>query len=208
MSIKENYYIEKIDKNIANKMVENFHYLHRKPQNKYSFGLFEKNTNELVGCIIYGTPASRSLQKGICGEEYANEVIELVRLWIDDKVGRNAESFLIGNTIKMIPNRIIVSYAEHGVGHVGYVYQATNWIYTGMSEKRTDVQIDGKTGGHARHICDQYGGQKNAREILGDRFKLIERPRKHRYIYFNCNKRDKKFFIGLLKYKINKYPKK
>ena len=29
--------------------------------------------------------------------------------------------------------KIVVSYADTSKGHVGYVYQATNFIYTGMS---------------------------------------------------------------------------
>lgn len=205
---KKDFYIKEIEKNIANEIVVNNHYLHRRPQNKYSFGLFCKNTNKLVGVCIYGTPPNRSLQIGICGKDFANEVIELNRLWIDDCIGKNAESFLIGNTIKMIKEKIIVSYAEKGVGHTGYVYQATNFIYTGLSAKRTDLKIKGvETKGHSRHISDKYGGQKKAREILGDKCELVERPRKHRYIYFNCDRKTKKNLMQQLKYKIESYPK-
>ena len=34
-----------------------------------------------------------------------------------------------------------------------------------------------------------------------------QRPQKHRYIFFNCNKRRKKELLNKLKYKILKYPK-
>lgn len=205
--IKDLYYIKEIDKKIAQEIHIKEHYLHRKAPCSYAYGLFEKETDKIVGVVLYGVPASRSLQKGICGEDYANQVGELTRLWVEDGTPKNVESFLIGNTIKLQGFKILVSFAECRQGHVGYVYQATNWLYTGLSAKRTDVVIDGKICGHPRHITDKYGGQKQAREILGDRFQLVPRPRKHRYIYFNCNKKEKKILMSKLRYKILPYPK-
>lgn len=107
--MKEKYKIQKISSRIANDIVVKNHYLHRKAQASYAFGLYEIHGNndglftsdKLVGCIIYGLPASPNVCRGICGEEYFNDVIELTRLWIDDCVGKNGESFLIGNTIKI-----------------------------------------------------------------------------------------------------------
>lgn len=209
MGIKDRYYIKEVNKSVAQEMCIKYHYLHRKAPCSYAFGLIDKLNNEIVGVVLYGVPTSRSLQKGICGEEYANLVGELTRLWVRDDVGKNAESFLIGNTIKKVRFKILVSYAECKQGHIGYVYQATNWIYTGLSAKRTDVKIDGEINGkHGRHLTDMYGGQKKAKEVLGDRFQLVERPRKHRYIYFNGNKRENKEYIKKLKYKTYDYPKK
>lgn len=205
--IKDLYYIKEIDKKMAQEIHIKEHYLHRKAPCSYAYGLFEKETDKIVGVVLYGVPASRSLQKGICGEDYANQVGELTRLWVEDGTPKNVESFLIGNTIKLQGFKILVSFAECRQGHVGYVYQATNWLYTGLSAKRTDVVIDGKVCGHPRHITDKYGGQKQAREILGDRFQLVPRPRKHRYIYFNCNKKEKKILMSKLRYKILPYPK-
>lgn len=205
MAIKEKYKIQKISSPIANDMVVRNHYLHRKAQASYAFGLYEiegeKNglfiSDKLVGCIIYGLPASPNVCRGICGEEYFNDVIELTRLWIDDCVGKNGESFLIGNTIKMLDKKIIISYSEPDFGHLGIVYQATNWIYTGLTEKRTNrVAIDGSTTKHNRHEC------KKKEDTI-----LIDRPRKHRYIYFNTDKREKRELIKKLKYKILPYPK-
>lgn len=185
-------------------MVVTNHYLHRKAQASHAFGLFEIDgnndglftTDKLVGCIIYGLPASPNVCRGICGEEYFGDVIELTRLWIDDCVGKNGESFLIGNTIKMLDEKIIISYSEPDYGHVGTVYQATNWIYTGLTEKRTNrVAMDGSTTKHNRHEC-----KKKENTVL------VDRPRKHRYIYFNADKRQKKELIKRLRYKVLPYP--
>jgi len=207
MGIKDKYYIKEISHKQAIEIVVKNHYLHRKAPCSYTFGLFDYSSNAIVGVIIYGIPASRSLQKGICGSEECNNVIELTRLWIDDSVGKNAESFLIGNTIPLIKKEILVSYAQDDMGHVGYVYQATNWIYTGLSDKHIQWRIEGISG-HSRHLFDSYGGINNAKEFLGDKLIKEERPRKHRYIYFNCNKKRKKELLSKLKYKIQNYPKK
>lgn len=198
MKLKDQYVIKPIPYKTAMELVIKHHYLHRKAQASYCFGLFSKDTDELVGCITYGLPASPNVCRGICGEEYFNDVIELTRLWIDDSVGKNAESFLIGNTLKLVDKNIIVSYAEPDHGHVGVVYQATNWIYTGLTAKRTNrVAIDGSTYKHNRHEC------MNKVDTI-----LVPRPRKHRYVYFNCNKRMKKALKNKLRYKILPYPKK
>lgn len=206
MNLKELYRIEEIDKKVAQQMVIEKHYLHRKAPCSYAYGLIHNITNEVMGVVMYGVPASRSLQKGVCGEHNAKYVGELTRLWIDDRVRANAESYLIGNTIKKQGFKILVSYAECRAGHVGFVYQATNWIYTGLSAKRTDWHIEGYEG-HNRHMFDEYGGINNAKKVLGDKMVKIQRPRKHRYVYLNCGKKEKKYLIKELKYKIEKYPK-
>ena len=201
--IKEKYTIRPISRAMAMRIVVEKHYLHRKCPCSVAFGLFEKE--KLLGVIIYGTPSSAPLRSGICGKDECMNVIELTRLWVDDAVGKNGESFLIGNTIPFVNKEIIVSFAEVEMGHLGVVYQATNWIYTGLSAKRTNWTIEGVKG-HAQTIGDKYKGQ-DIRAIFGDKFSLVDRPRKHRYIYFNCSKTRKKQLFKKLKYKIEAYPK-
>jgi len=207
MAIKDIYYIKKIEYKLAMDMVVTNHYLHRKTSCSYSFGLFETDTDKLIGTIVYGIPASRQLQKGICGPDEANNVIEITRIWIEDSTPRNVESYLIGNTLKLVPKDIVVSYAETDVGHIGYIYQATNFIYTGLSDRHVLWIIPGMANAHSRHLFDSYGGINKAHEALGDKMVATERPRKHRYIYFNCNKTRKKELIGKLRYRIQDYPK-
>lgn len=197
MSIKDLYYIKPIPRKIANDMIIEFHYLHRTANIRYSFGLFAKDTDELIGVITYGNPASPNVCRGICGEEEFHNVQELTRLWIKDGTPKNTESFFIANTIKFVKEEIIVSYAEPHEGHLGIVYQATNWIYTGLTAKRTNrVKIDGSTTKHNRSQC-----------YIKEGTMLVERPRKHRYIYFNCNRRRKKELLKKLRYEILPYPK-
>ena len=205
MGLKDTYYIEQIDYKTAMEIVVKYHYLHRKCPCSFAFGLKEKETDRIVGVVIYGTPSSAPLRKGVCGIEEASNVLELTRLWIEDGTPKNSESFLIGNTIKLVDKEIIVSYAEINEGHLGIVYQATNWIYTGLSAKRSNWVIEG-VDKHCQTIADKYTA-KELREKYGDKFKLVDRPRKHRYVYFNTSKTRKKVLLDKLKYKIENYPK-
>lgn len=204
----EGYSIEIIDYKTAMKVVIDNHYLHRKAPASFSYGLFNE-LGSLVGVIVYGKPASPTLCSGIAGKDESNNVIELTRLWIADITPKNAESFLIASTLKLLPKQydIIVSFAEIKAGHVGTVYQATNWIYTGLSTRRALWELDGNRDGHARHRFDQYGGEAEAKKILGDRLKKYYRPRKHRYIMFLGSKWRKRELMSKLKYEIKDYPK-
>lgn len=199
------YYIKRIDYKTAMNIVVKNHYLHRRAPCSFAFGLFNKSTNELLGVICYGTPSSSPLRQGICGYEEKNNVIELTRLWIADSTVRCAESFLIGNTIPLVDKEIIVSYAEGQQGHKGFVYQATNWIYTGLSAKRTDWTVEG-VNKHCQTLADKYTVVE-IREKFGDKFSIQPRPRKHRYVYFNCDKRRKKELLKKLRYPVSEYPK-
>ena len=207
MSIKDIYTIKPITYQEAMDIVVANHYLHRRAPCSFAFGLFENETNDIAGVIVYGTPSSSTLRAGLCGVEEKNNVIELTRLWIKDGTPKNTESFLIGNTLSRVNKEIIVSFAEIQQGHLGIVYQATNWIYTGLSAKRSNWTITG-INKHSQTIADKHTSAQ-LRQIYGEDFKLVDRPRKHRYIFFNTkSKKRKKELLSKLKYEIQPYPKK
>lgn len=206
VSVK-NYDIREITYREAMDMVVANHYLRRKAPAMFTYGMFDGDT--MIGCIVYGKPASPSLCVGICGPEESGNVIELTRLWISDVTPKNAESYLIGATLKMLPIEydIVVSYAEAGVGHIGVVYQATNFIYTGLSSKHVQWKIEGVKLGHERHQFDEHGGVNGAKEFYGDKMTRHERPRKHRYIMFRGSSKRRKELRGKLRYPVEPYPK-
>ena len=165
------------------------HYAKRLPGISFAFGLYDENS--LIGICTFGIPASNTLCEGVCGKEYKEHVIELNRLCLLNNE-KNQSSFLVANAIKLLPSpKIIVSYADAGQGHVGYVYQATNFLFTGTTKERTDMSSgDGK---HSRHAKDP-----SIRQF---------RSAKHRYVYIHGNKTMKKILLSKLKYKIEPYPK-
>jgi hypothetical protein len=200
---KSDWQIKPIDYKEAMDIVVRNHYLHRKAPCSFAFGLFKGDL--LHGVICYGTPSSAPLRRGIAGDEHTHNVIELTRLWVDDIVPKNGESYLIGNTLKLVDKEIIVSYADTSHGHLGTVYQATNWLYSGLSAKRTDWVVEGLDK-HSQTIADKYTAQE-LRDLYGDRFTLRVRPRKHRYIYINAKGKRRSNLIAALKYPLIPYPK-
>jgi hypothetical protein len=180
------------------------HYAKRIPQIMFAFGLYKEEI--LVGVVTYGIPASPSLCMGICGKEYSEKVLELNRVCLLDNY-KNEASFLVANSIKLLPKpSIVVSYADKAQGHVGYVYQATNFIYTGLSANRVDWAIKGMEHKHSKTISDGMS-LDNMKDKYGDDFYYVERSRKHRYIFFHGSKTDKKVMRSKLKYPVEAYPK-
>lgn len=165
------------------------HYAKRMPNIVHAFGLYENKV--LIGVVTYGIPASNNLCEGICGKDYKELVIELNRLCLLNNK-KNQSSFLVASSLKMLPKpKIVVSYADTAQGHVGYVYQATNFLFTGTTKERTDMSAG--NGKHSRHATDPSIRQN--------------RSAKHRYIYFHGTKTDKKLLQRNLNYDVLPYPK-
>ncbi len=185
------------DKNDIKDLILNYHYAHRMPSVSYAFGLYANN--ELAGVITFGQPASRSLQTGMFGVEYASKVIELNRLYIKDEVSqtqKNITSKFVAWSLKQLKelNLAVVSFADSGMNHIGGIYQATNFMYLGKTKARTD-RFSGFNK-HSRHY------DKNAKEVI-----RVYRTQKYKYLYLAMDKRNKKKFMKLLRYDILPYPK-
>ena len=158
-----NYSVQQIEYKDTKHLILNVHYAKRMPSISFAYGLFEEK--EFVGLVSYGSPASPSLCKGILGEEYRDQVLELNRLVLVNNK-RNEASYLVAQSLKLLPKpRCIVSYADTHQGHAGCIYQASNFLFTGTTKARTDIA--GKDGKHSRHH-------------LGDRTNRVYRSAKHR----------------------------
>lgn len=204
MSDLSGWTVDRIDNATAQKIVVDNHYLHRKAPCSAAFGLFDE-MGRLWGVVMYGTPSSSSLRAGIAGAEEANNVIELTRLWIHDDAPKNGESFLIGRSVRNAGKDIVVSFADTAQNHYGVVYQATNWLYTGLSAKRTDWTVEG-IDKHGHTWADKYSANE-MREMFGDKFTLQPRSRKHRYVFLNGSKARKRDLLAKLNYPVQPYPK-
>lgn len=201
----EGYEVRPIDYQTAMDVVIANHYLHRRCPCSKAYGLFEGD--ELMGVVTYGVPCSSTLLKGICGEEEMHNVYELNRLWIHPDVPKNAASYLVSHSMRQLDKEIIVSFADTSVGHVGYVYQASNFLYCGLSARFKDPKVRGME--HMHHATYAHGmTMRQVREKYGDEnVYYVERPRKHRYVYFNAPKKRRKALRRKLKYKVLPYPK-
>lgn len=175
---KAKYTFVPIDKHAATDMVVTHHYAHRKCPISWAWGVREGD--KLVGVLTVGKPVSWSVMCSLVGEtpeimktdehSRARDVYELNRLWCADGLPKNIESRFIGWCLrelkKIRPTLILVSYADGSKGHVGLVYQATNWNYTGQSLPFKDICVEGfgdyrsvpqsLRGGYV-YVCDVHG---------------------------------------------------
>ena len=175
----------------------NKHYEKRIPSISYSFGLYLDKI--LIGVCTFGSPPSNALCVGVCGKSNSGKVMELNRLCINDHDVKNLTSSFLSRCLKLIPNdKIIVSYADTSKNHNGYIYQATNWIYTGLSAKRTERYDENNPNKHSKTVTESM-----------DYYSLSvrDRPQKHRYIYFTGTKKQKNKNKTQLNYLILPYPK-
>jgi hypothetical protein len=203
------YDVRVIQSKEAYYLLLNVHYAKRIPSISYAYGLFRDG--RMVGVVTYGTPSSSPLRNGIAGKENASKVLELNRLCLEDNI-QNEASILVGRSLKLLPKpRIIVSYADTAQGHLGTVYQACNFTYTGLSAKRTDWKLKGMEHLHGATIADMSRGQTNRaqwmRDKFGDDFYLLERSRKHRYLYITGNKYERRDLTSQILYKQEPFPK-
>lgn len=205
--MKEDYSVESISYRDAMEIVIAKHYLHRKCPVSHAYGLIDRSTGEIVGVVTYGVSPSSTLLKGICGPDEAKNVYELNRLWVDDKVAKNGESYLVANSMKYLDREIVVSFADTSQGHVGIIYQAANFLYTGLSSKFRDPKVKGKENQHHATYANGLTNAQVIEKFGEDNVYFVDRPRKHRYIYFNCSKTKRKELIKKLRYKVIEYPK-
>lgn len=205
MNVPERYRVEPIGHSEVVEWIRSKHYARRMPGAvMHAFGLYEGHT--LVGVVTFGTPP-RHLNRGygLFGGEWEVDTYELNRLVVH-KLPPNALSYFVANALNSLPPPcVVVSYADPNAGHHGYIYQATNWIYTGRTT--THVKFIGPDGKeiHARTMVSRYGSAST--ENLPEGVTLGEVEGKYRYLYFVGSKRWKRLARKKMVYEEQPYPK-
>tara|TARA_R100000152_G_scaffold15400_1_gene7220 strand:+ start:27 stop:734 length:708 start_codon:yes stop_codon:yes gene_type:complete len=216
MSIPNDYTVQAIESSQTYEWFLYKHYAKRIPNISYSFGLYDRN-KFLKGVCSFAKPMSHTLVQGALGGKFTDTFLELNRLVVNDNLKKNTLSFFVSQSLMLLPKpQVVVSYADSSQHHHGYIYQATNWIYTGLSSKFTDYAVKGLEHMHHSSIEDSVGRYDkdkgiNKHQLLkkkyGDLLYKKERPRKHRYFYVLGNKKQRKEMIRNLAYKVKPYPK-
>ena len=170
---------------------------------------------KLIGVVLYGNPVGFRVVKSICEEFTDDDVLELKRLWIEDGYGKNIESYVISQTLKMLKkdspqSKVVISYADPGANHKGIIYRASNWLYQGNEIGAADAYMyrypNTNNWLSDRAIGEQLGtnGLRGVLDKIPD-MEYKKKLRKHRYIYFLCSKKEKKRLMGELKHPLISY---
>ena len=100
-----------------------------------AFGAYQ--FEKLIAAVAYG-PGGNSKTFSAIIEGFNNtNARELIRLWVHPDAPKNTASFTVSRSFKLLPKEVelIVSFADSGQNHPGYVYQALNFYYLGMSSE-------------------------------------------------------------------------
>lgn len=108
------------------------HYLGRWP-GVVTLALLMLRDNEPLGIIVFALPPRETAKR------YGAATWELARLWVDDSVPANAETWLIARAVRYVRHccavDVLVSYADPSVGHDGVIYRAANWVDDGRTDQ-------------------------------------------------------------------------
>ena len=175
----------------------NKHYAKRMPSISYAFGLYDDEW--LVGVCTFGFPPNYNYNEGKCVfNNYKCLTLELNRLVVNDGLPKNSLSQFVSKSLKFLPKpSCVVSYADPNNGHHGYIYQATNWLYTGVSTPKH------------KYILED-GTEFDIRRGLDTKAKVVDKIKidsTHRYLFLNGCKSDVRKMKKDLKFDLHKYPK-
>lgn len=130
-----------------------------------------------LGVIVFALPPRETMKR------YGGETWELARLWIEETVPTNAETFLIARGVRFIRQnhpavKVLVSYADPSVGHTGTIYRAANWVSDGRTDQeRKTPRFDYTDAATGKHYS-RRGHVPDKTEI-----KRVPRVSKHRFVY-------------------------
>lgn len=113
---------------------ETYHYSGSVPSVQYGFN-FYNDAGEWCGVVCFGGGANNHIGSpyGLC----PGEVMELTRVALNGK--QSTTSQCVAMALRALHQqdplvRMVISYADMDQGHVGTIYQATNWIYEGRKK--------------------------------------------------------------------------
>lgn len=167
----------------ASMLIKTYHYSrsHSK-QDVALHGLFliQDDYNALpYGVCWWIPPASPSVAR-YCSEDFAG-VLSLSRMALTPDAPRNAASFLLSRSIKLLPERYhtLVTYADTWQGHTGGIYKATNWHYDGLTDKKP-VYVDNE----GAVVSTRRGDKTTSIESMNEQYILLGHYPKHRFIFY------------------------
>lgn len=162
------------------------HYSHSMPGGtKMSFGIILNG--RLLGALTLGVGPYYGYK--LVNDASPDDVVTLTRLWLADELPGNCESKVLGVALRSLKRdtslKFVLAYSDPAVGHLGIIYQATNWLYTGLSFATPLYDIGDGTLHHSRSLAHQLGSHSiRYLTLQGINAKAVPQSAKHRYIYF------------------------
>jgi hypothetical protein len=198
--MKKIYDIKEITKQEALEMVQKYHYSNILPQLNKKFMGFYLN-DELVGVVTlgWGTRPVHTIKKLFPSLD-SKDYYEIGRMCMTEEMERNSESQMLSQLIKYIKQnmreiKVLFTWADGMLGKVGYVYQASNFLFAGHSD--TDCYFKDGAKLHPRQTKSIFGTEGDKRKSIRPTKEQMKeygidhyQGRQFRYVYFLCDKRE------------------
>ena len=187
---------------VAKSLLVRYHYLHSMPGGtQLAFGVLVER--RLVGALTLGVGPANGHR--LVEAARPEDCLTLSRLWLSDELPRNSESRVLGQVLRSLRRhtaiKFLIIYADPSQGHVGTIYQATNWLYTGESEAMPLYDLGDGVARHSRSVSYAFGthSMRHVRSH-GVPLRVIAQRRKHRYLYFLDRKWRSRLRVPVLPY--------
>lgn len=170
----------------ARALLKRRHYLHSMPgATQIALGVFARS--RLMGAMTLG-----------CGPANAHRLVEgaipadcltITRLWLSDDLPKNSESRTLGMALRVLRRqttvKFVLAYADPSAGHLGVVYQAANFLYTGLSVSTPVYQVEDRPAVHSRTLSQVLGTRNlSYLKAQGLDVRPVRPEPKYRYAYF------------------------
>lgn len=186
MALLKEMKVSQLPHTVAKEVLVKHHYTRSIPGGtQLCLGAF--TGNRLVGVMTLGSgpPMGHCLVRG------ASRVncLTLTRMWVADFMPKNSASRFLGVVLRTLRQhtevKFILTYADPEQGHMGAIYQATNWTYTGLSVPTPLYDAGVGVPRHSRSFGQVFGTHSVEHfERQGVEIKVITQRPKHRYIHF------------------------
>lgn len=143
----------------------------------YAHGLYR--ADRLVGVALWLPPTK------VCAMTVHQDwrrVLSLSRLAVAPTEPQNAESLLIGGSVRIIRKAgkwtALVTFADQSQGHIGTIYKATNWTHKGLT--KPEPRWETPDGRQVSRKCANKSRTRAQMEALG--YRMTGKFQKHKFV--------------------------
>lgn len=158
--LKGEWEVRAVSMDVARELVQRYHYAKGASNTRtYLHGLFRRDAFWETECcgVAWWIPPTRDAAEATYPKNWQG-VLALSRLVVAPDVPKNACTFLLARSVKLIPAEVwpcLITYADDWRGHTGIIYKASNWKYLGKTRPEATYTVKGvmtarKAGGHTR----------------------------------------------------------
>lgn len=198
------YDVREVSREDALEMIQRYHYSNTLPKiNKHFLGFYLGGSLVGVMTLGWGTRPLHTIKR-IFPSLGTEDYLEIGRMAMTDDMPRNSESQMISQCIQWMKSnlphvKVLFTWADGMVGKVGYVYQASNFIYAGWSGGEMYMKDGVKL--HVRQMKSFLvpEGVKDDRITVRPTLEQMRmfgidhyRGKQYRYLMFLCDKREKR----------------